>query len=46
MVNIGVDQLLSNSSIYEHRYLENIKNLYKYDEKFDDQQQFKAIIEA
>ena len=30
MATIGVDQSLSNSEIYEHRCLENIKKLYKY----------------
>ena len=29
MVTIGVDQSLSNSAVYEHRCLENIKKLYK-----------------
>ena len=38
MVTIGVDQSLSNSTIYEHRCLENIKKLYKSVRKFDDQQ--------
>ena len=32
--------------MYEHIYLENIKKLYKYDGKCDDQQNNKAIIEA
>ena len=46
MVTIGVDQSLSNSAIYEHRCLKNIKKLYKYAGKCDDQQQYKVIIEA
>ena len=46
IVTIGVYQLLSNSAIYEHRCLENIKKLYKYDGKCEDQQQYKDIIEA
>ena len=29
MATISVDQSLSNSDFYEHRYLENIKKLYK-----------------
>ena len=29
MVAIGVDQSLSNSAMYKHRCLENIKKLYK-----------------
>ena len=43
---IGIDQSLSSNTIYEHKYLENIKNLYKQAGKFDDQQQFKDILEA
>ena len=46
MVNIVVDQSLSNSSLYEHRCLKNIKKLYKSARKCDDQHQYKAIIEA
>ena len=46
MVIIGVDQSLSNSALFEHRCLENIKKLYKLAGKCDDQQQFKAILEA
>ena len=45
MVTIGVDQFLSNSAIYEHRCLENIKKLYKSSDKFYDQQQYKFILE-
>ena len=26
---IGIDQSLSNNAIYEHKFLENIKTLYK-----------------
>ena len=32
--------------MYEHRCLGNIKNLYKSAGQFDDQQQYKVIIEA
>ena len=39
-------QVLSNSAMYEHRCLENIKSLYKYAGKHDNRQQYKAIIEA
>ena len=39
MVTIGFDQSLSNSAMYEHICLENIKKLYKSSGKFDDQQQ-------
>ena len=43
---ITIDQYLSNITIYEHRYLENIKQLYKSAVNCDDQQHYKAIIEA
>ena len=46
MVTIGIDQSLSNNSMYEHICLENIKKLYTSAGKFYDQQQFKAIIES
>ena len=46
MAHIGVDQSLSNSVMYEHRCLENIKKSYKSAGKCDYQQQYKAIIEA
>ena len=32
--------------MYEHRYLENIKKLYKYAVECDYHQQYKAIIES
>ena len=46
MVNIGIDQSLSNSAIYKHRCSENIMKLYTSDGKYDNQQQYKAIIDA
>ena len=46
IVTIGVYQSSRNSAIYEHRCLENIKNLCKSSGKHDDQQQYKAILEA
>ena len=46
MVAIGFDHSSSNSAMYDHRCLENINKLYKYAVKCDDQQQYKAIIEA
>ena len=46
MVTIGVYQSLSNSTMYEHRCLENIKKLYKSAGKCHYQHQYKAIIEA
>ena len=45
MVTIGVYQQLSNSAIYEHRCLENIKKLCKPSGKYDYQHQCKSIIE-
>ena len=46
MVTIGVKQSLSNSAMYEHRYLENIKTLYKNAVKCDNQQKYKSILGA
>ena len=43
---IGIEPSLSNNTIYEQKWLENIKNLYKQAGKCDDQQQFKDILEA
>ena len=41
---IGIDPYLSNNAIYEHKYLENIKNLYEKAGKCDDQKQLKYIL--
>ena len=46
MVTIRAYQLLSNSDLYKHRFLENIKKLLKHAVKYDDHQKYKAIIEA
>ena len=46
MAAIGVDQSLSNSAMYEHRCLVNIRKLYKSAGKCDDQKQYKVIIES
>ena len=46
MITIVLYQSLSTSAMYEHRFLENIKKIYKSSGKCDDQQQYKAIIEA
>ena len=46
MVTIDVDRSLSKSALYEHRFIENIKKLYKSPGKCDDKQQYKAITEA
>ena len=43
---IGIDTSLSNNDIYEHKFLENIKYIYKQSGKCGIQQQFKYIIEA
>ena len=45
MVTIWLDQLLSNSEIYEPSWLGKIKKLYKSAVKGDDQCQYKGIIE-
>ena len=44
--NIGIDQSLSNSALFEHICLQNINKLYKHDWKCDNQQQLKDILEA
>ena len=46
MKTIGIDQSLSNSDLFEHPYLQNIKKLYKHYGKSYEQQQFKDILEA
>ena len=43
---IGIDQSLSNNALFEHKFLQNIKKLYKHASKCDVQQQFKYILEA
>ena len=43
---IGINQSLSNNTLYEHKCLQKIKKLYKHAGKCDNQQQFKDIIEA
>ena len=45
IITIGIDKLLSNCEMYEHRCLVSIKKLYTYDGKCNYQIQFKAIIE-
>ena len=46
MVTIGIDQQLINSAMYEHIFLENINKLYRYAGECDNQNQYKAILEA
>ena len=43
---IGIDQSLCNNAIYEQKYLENIKTLYKQAGNCDCYQQFKDILEV
>ena len=43
---ICIDQSLSNNALYEHKFLQNINNLYKHAGKYYDQQQFKYIPES
>ena len=42
---IVIEQYLSSNAIYEHKFLEKIKKLYKQAGKCDDQQQFENIFE-
>ena len=44
MVTIGVDKLLSNSAMTEHRGWENIEKLYKYSGKCDDKNSIKTLL--
>ena len=43
---IGINQSLSNNTIYLKKKLENIKKLYKHAGKCDNQKQFKDIFET
>ena len=43
---IDIDESLINSALFEHIWLQNIKKLYKYAGKCDNQQQLKEILEA
>ena len=46
MVTIGIGKSLRNSPLYKHIRLENIKKLYKWAGKCENQQQYKDIIEV
>ena len=46
MKTFGIGQSLSNIALLEHRFLQNIKEIYQHSGKCDDQQQFKDILEA
>ena len=43
---IDIDQRLSNNALFENRYLQNIKKLYKHSGKRDDQKKIKDILDA
>ena len=45
-VTIGIDKILINSAMYEHRCLENINKLYTSSGKCKYQQQYKSILET
>ena len=46
MRTIDIDLSLSNNALLKHKYIHNIKILYKYASTCDSQQQFKDIPEA
>ena len=43
---IGIDQPLSNNTLFEQRCLQNINKLYNHADKCDDQKQLKDILDA
>ena len=46
MKTIGIDRSSSTRSSFEHRCMNNIKNIYQHTGNFDDQQNLKDILEA
>ena len=46
MKTIGIDQSLCKSSYFEHKILNNIKNIYQHAGKCEDQQNLKDIIDS
>ena len=44
--SIGIDLSLSNNTLFEHKYIQNINKLYKHAGKCENQQQLKDILEA
>ena len=46
MNTIGIDQSLINSTIFEHRCLQNINKIHKHYGKCEKQEQFKDILKA
>ena len=45
MKTISIDRSLCNRSSFEHKFLNNIKKIYQYAGKCDDQQNLKDIID-
>ena len=46
MKTIGIDQSLSNRFSFEHKFLNNIKNIYQHAGRYDDQQNIMGIIDS
>ena len=46
MMTIGIDQSLCNRSYFEHKCLNNIKNIYQHEGNCDNQQYLKDILDA
>ena len=46
MKTIGIDQSLCNRSSFEHKCMNNIKNIYQYAGKCDNQQNLKGVIDS
>ena len=46
MKTIGIEQSSFTRSSFEHRCMNNIKNIHQHAGKFDDQQNLKDILEA
>ena len=46
MKTIGIEQSLCNRYFFEHKCLNNIKNIYQHADKFDYQQNLKDILYA
>ena len=46
MKTIGIDLSSFNMSTFEHRCMNNIKNIYQHSGKCDDQQNLKGILES
>ena len=46
MKTIVIDQSLCTRTFFQHKYMNNIKKIYRHAGKFDDQQNIKDIIYA